>query len=278
MLLASRCQGDETNPRPDAAGRESGAAQSPTGTFDVGGYRLFLSCKGRGSPTVVFESGLNSSGRVWLPVQDRLTSTVRACWYDRAGVGMSEDRPEERVTSRLLADELASLLRTAGVPPPYVLVAHSIGGFTARLFAATYPDKVAGLVLVDTTASDWPTLREDLPEGNSLLDARASGAEVEAAHPVTAHPLAVVRHGRRVEGFSRHDERRFARAQARLARSSRNSVEVVALESGHLIPTRQPELVALIVRSAADAARVHALHLMCPPRVATFGGRCLFAP
>jgi carboxylesterase len=37
----------------------------------------------------------------------------------------------------------------AGVPGPYVLVGHSLGGIIVRLFAATYPDEVAGLVLVN---------------------------------------------------------------------------------------------------------------------------------
>ncbi|HEY9468026.1 MAG TPA: alpha/beta fold hydrolase [Propionibacteriaceae bacterium] len=38
------------------------------------------------------------------------------------------------------------------VPGPYVLAGHSFGGLYALTFAARYPDEVAGLVLVDSTA------------------------------------------------------------------------------------------------------------------------------
>jgi pimeloyl-ACP methyl ester carboxylesterase len=44
---------------------------------------------------------------------------------------------------------LHALLHTAGVPPPYVLVGHSLGGAYAYGYAQRYPDEVAGLVLVD---------------------------------------------------------------------------------------------------------------------------------
>jgi pimeloyl-ACP methyl ester carboxylesterase len=40
-------------------------------------------------------------------------------------------------------------LQAASVPGPYVLGGHSFGGLVVRLYASTYPDEVAGLVLVD---------------------------------------------------------------------------------------------------------------------------------
>src|SRR5699024_5529777 len=45
--------------------------------------------------------------------------------------------------------ELHALLQAAEIPGPYILAGHSLGGFCARLYAATYPDEVVGLVLVD---------------------------------------------------------------------------------------------------------------------------------
>lgn len=272
-LLLVGCGGQGTTAAHQTSAGTLPSPEQLTGKFDVGGYRLFLSCRGSGSPTVVFESGLNSPGNVWAAVQEHLPASVRTCWYDRAGVGMSENRPEERITSQVLADELGALLRTAGVPSPYLLVAHSIGGFTIRLVASDHPDEVVGLVLVDTTASDWPALRRDLPEGNSVLDAHESGTEVEAADVAGDRPVAVIRHGQPVEGFTRRDEIRFARAQERLVRSSGNGLEIVALESGHDVPVTQPELVAVIIRSVLAAARTPR-PLECPSGLARLGGRC----
>jgi pimeloyl-ACP methyl ester carboxylesterase len=42
------------------------------------------------------------------------------------------------------------LLHAAGVPGPFVLVGHSLGGLFVRLFASTYPGEVVGLSPVDT--------------------------------------------------------------------------------------------------------------------------------
>ena len=43
--------------------------------------------------------------------------------------------------------ELHDLLAAADVPGPYVLVGHSLGGAFDLLYARTYPDEVAALVV-----------------------------------------------------------------------------------------------------------------------------------
>jgi pimeloyl-ACP methyl ester carboxylesterase len=58
------------------------------------------------------------------------------------------------VTSLLQAHELHDLLEGAGISPPYVVVAHSYGGFVGRLFAATYLGETSGLVLIDSSHED----------------------------------------------------------------------------------------------------------------------------
>ena len=95
-----------------------------------------------------------------------MSGISRVCTYDRAGTGTSDHRPTGlHVTSLFEAKELQALLEGAAISPPYVLVAHSYGGFIARLFAAHYPQETAGLVLIDSSHEDEietlsPLLRE----------------------------------------------------------------------------------------------------------------------
>ena len=75
-----------------------------------------------------------------------------------------------RSASRIV-DELRALLDRAGVPPPFVLVGHSFGGMTAKLFAGRYRTEMAGLVLVDAPdAREWSQMS---PENRRKLDTGA---------------------------------------------------------------------------------------------------------
>ncbi len=86
---------------------------------------------------------------------DWLAESFRVVSYDRAGLGWSDLGPMPRTADRIVG-ELHSLLERAGISPPYVLVGHSFGGLTMPLFAARFPDEVAGMVLVDPVApAEW---------------------------------------------------------------------------------------------------------------------------
>jgi pimeloyl-ACP methyl ester carboxylesterase len=131
------------------AGSTDASIYPPAGRLvDVGGYRMHLDCRGKGSPTVVMDAGLGGSSLDWTLVQADAASTTRVCSYDRAGMGWSDASPLPRTPGHI-ADELHTLLNNAGVHGPYVLVGHSLAGKNIRMFASTYPDEVAGMVLVD---------------------------------------------------------------------------------------------------------------------------------
>ena len=106
---------------------------------------------GSGSPTVVLEPGLGgvSSDLAW--VAPAVARDSRVCVYDRAGRGWSDTADGPQDAARIAAD-LHTLLDRAHVPGPYVLAGHSFGGLYVQTFAANYPDQVAGLVLLDSTA------------------------------------------------------------------------------------------------------------------------------
>lgn len=91
----------------------------------------------------------------WSGLQRELAKSFRVVSYDRAGLGWSDLGPMPRTAERIV-DELHALLEGGGIAPPYVLVGHSFGGLTMPLFAARYPDEVAGMVLVDAVApAEW---------------------------------------------------------------------------------------------------------------------------
>lgn len=148
----------------------------PGQLIDVGGHRLHLSCSGTGSPTVVLEPGGGAMSSTMGWIVPTVARETRVCVYDRAGRGWSEpaEAPQDGVQ---IATDLHTLLQRGGVPGPYVLAGHSFGGLYVLTFADRYPDDVAGMVLVDSTApastAGQPTTTRS-GTGSSDLASRAS--------------------------------------------------------------------------------------------------------
>jgi pimeloyl-ACP methyl ester carboxylesterase len=133
------------------AAADAKAYPMPGRLIDVGGHRLHLRCTGAGTPTVVLEPGAGemSSNLGWIA--PAVARDTRVCVYDRAGRGWSEPASTVQDGAQIATD-LHTLLRRGHVPGPYVLAGHSFGGLYVLTFAARYPDQVAGMVLVDSTA------------------------------------------------------------------------------------------------------------------------------
>ena len=130
----------------------SGASQNekaPKGTFDLpNGRSLYIECRGSGSPTVVFEVGLEEPISDVSYVQDTLAREYMTCSYDRANNGDSGKAPTPRTAGDVVSD-LHQLLETAKVPGPYVLAGSSYGGFFVQLYGRRYSDEVAGVVAMN---------------------------------------------------------------------------------------------------------------------------------
>jgi len=138
----------------DALSAEDAGTYAPTGRLvDIGGYKLHIDAAGTGKPTVVLIAGAGDFSFDWCLVQPGVARFTRVASYDRAGLAWSDLGPTPR-TMKQDAFELHLLLKKASLPAPYVLVGHSVGGLIARVYAADYPDEVAGVVLVDSTHED----------------------------------------------------------------------------------------------------------------------------
>src|SRR5829696_5172510 len=137
---------------------------SPPGEMvDVNGHLMHINCIGEGSPTVILEAANLGMSAWWVRVQQQFAQTTQVCSYDRAGMGWSEAGPEPR-DARHISSELHTLLKNADTEGPYVLVGHSYGRLYARMYAARYPNQVAGVALVD---SSHPEQFTRFPEGRA---------------------------------------------------------------------------------------------------------------
>jgi len=244
---------------------------------DVGGGRkIFVSCAGTGSPTVILEHGLDSSGFEWREVQDAIADTTQVCFTSRANMGFSDRIPgDDQRTMQDAVDDLTAVLTAADVEGPYVLVGHSAGGLSMRLFADQHPEDVVGMVLVDTTHEDmlnrmeqalssqaWSQLNSVWTSNAEGLDLPASSAEVAAIGDLGDLPLVVLEAGLSQTddpppGMTQNtiDEVQAvfpaveSTLQAELAQLSTNSTHLVVEDAGHFIHMQRPDVVIDAIES-----------------------------
>ncbi|WP_142752202.1 alpha/beta fold hydrolase [Neobacillus piezotolerans] len=103
---------------------------------------------GGGPITVILEAGYTSVSIDWCYVQPEISKIARVISFDRGNYGWSRTR-RKTMTSLDSVEEIREVLDHHKIKPPYILVGHSYGGLSMRLFASMYPNEVAGLVLED---------------------------------------------------------------------------------------------------------------------------------
>jgi pimeloyl-ACP methyl ester carboxylesterase len=132
------------------------AARGQIAVPEDGGRVLRWVESGAGTPAVVLIAGRNDTALSWGPVLAALGGRVRAVAYDRAGLGDSDPGPHLPTAERAVAD-LSTLISAVG-GGPCVVAGHSYGGLLALMLAASRPDQLAGLVLIDPALPallDW---------------------------------------------------------------------------------------------------------------------------
>lgn len=256
-------------------GRKSPPAQDmPHSGFIETGFGVRSSVvAGQGSPTVVFEAGLGHGKRSWGSVFKAVSEFTRCFAYDRAGYGQSEPAVTSRDGLQIVL-ELRELLRARGLPPPYVLVGHSLGGTYMKLFAKTFPDEVVGVVFVDARHSEFtqrcrqlgvPRLLYQPPEALLKVLSPTARAELQAA-PLTLKqtrragrfppvPLIVLTQSSATARWPGGLGTVWAASQRDLVKLSTLGRIKVLDGSGHNVHLDQPGAVARAVVSVVRAAR-----------------------
>ena len=114
----------------------------------VNGSRLFYESHGSGSE-IVFAHGRGGNHLSWWQQVAAFQDHHRCVTFDQRGWGLSEGAAE-RPDPATVSSDLVGLLDHLGIQRA-VLVAQSMGGVSSLGVALHHPERVAGLVLADTT-------------------------------------------------------------------------------------------------------------------------------
>jgi pimeloyl-ACP methyl ester carboxylesterase len=153
------------------AGRMEADRFPPPGKMvTVDGKKMHVFSEGFGGPTVVLLAGLGSPSPYaeYRKLARVLASDHRVSQVENLGYGWSDWADSPRTTANIVAETRAAL-REAGLPPPYLLVPHSIAGLYALAWANTHPEELAGVLGLDTTVPAQLAYL-GVPEVDSRLD------------------------------------------------------------------------------------------------------------
>lgn len=146
-----------------------GASAAPAPRADAAFNDRSYTRTGTQLPAVVLQAGLQDGKSVWKSVLPGLSRDHMVIAFDRPGRAdtPSTDAPRDPCT---IAAEERRLLQAANVPPPYILVGHSLGGLYQYVFAKLYPQDVAGVVLLDPThPRHWETVQREAPSAAMMI-------------------------------------------------------------------------------------------------------------
>ena len=245
----------------------------------VGQYRLNFKVIEGGDLTVLLESGGGMDSNEWNKLAPELAQKTGASVvsYDRAGFGKS-DLPENKQDMKEEIEWLWVGLQKLKLDKNLILVGHSFGGWLVRLFAGEHPDVVRGMVFVDPFTNEFVDMLgieylDNHPMAGKLpFDAsepekltklqraliRMVGEGLEPKMEIMRKtsippgiPVVLITCGRPFLPKPEEQEA-WRKAHEQMVASIDGATMIVAEESDHMIPFRQPDLIIDAVIKAID--------------------------
>ncbi len=229
---------------------------------------LYFRCTGTGSPTVIMEGGDEDTSDSYAFAEPSVSKSTRVCAYDRANLGQSDRAPGPRGLSELVGD-LERLVQVAKIPPPYVLVGTSGGGYITAGYAEAHPQQIAGLVFIDTAApfrnppqeiveATDPSNPQNIEKRDYLQVEKDAWAARERIGDIPVKVVTAKPSAEAIKESPYPSERRAIRNSVRdqkgwLVLSPR--AEQILAETGHAVEEEDPQLVIDAILDAVKDTR-----------------------
>ncbi len=118
------------------------------GFVEVENGSLYYEDEGQGFPLILLNPGPGGSHHYFHPHFSQLKDNSRIIYYDARGTGRSSvDDTGRTYTIKQAVEDIESLRKALNIDK-WAVLGWSFGGFLAQCYALTYPEHVAGLVLV----------------------------------------------------------------------------------------------------------------------------------
>ncbi len=265
----------------------SSAAYPEIKTADILGYTIEYETLGSGEEVILMEAGGGGGLVDWGGIPEVLAKSATIIRYSRVGNGNSS-RPNTLFVVEDYANHLKALLNYIGVEK-IIPVAHSYGGSVARVFAAEYPERVEGLLLVDASSEhDVDIVRSIDPElGNKEIEA-IKLADIKggknyhivdfwAKFPLPDFPeikdipvtvIASVKRYESPDNLFHSDKGRamWGELWTKWAEAFPQGKAVLTENSYHLVPNEEPELVIKEALELLRKVRAHKARNLVPQR------------
>lgn len=173
-----------------------GATRSLTSDSSVitsDGVRLYLKASGKGSACIFIHGGPGAWSKSFEVLGgNALESSLRMYYYDQRGSGRSASPVNGDYSLARMVEDIENIRQATGSGQVY-LMAHSFGGILAYNYAKRYPDRVKGLIFLNSTLSINHSLQSQIAYVNSKLGTSFHAADSAAVVPTYSKAFTALR-------------------------------------------------------------------------------------